>query len=104
LTKRMRTLLLAAADAFDEGTSPFHPEWLGKHRVTFEECMSLSGSVAAACRNLARLDKIEGIESLIRNAVDDPKQRDYLINVYRIHAYTEKAAEVGLPSPEGGKP
>lgn len=54
---RSRELLLAAADTFDDGQSPFHTEWLVDHRVTGDECMALSEQIAMGARLLIHVMK-----------------------------------------------
>lgn len=56
--RKSAELLLAAADELDNYTSPFCDEFLTKHEVTFDQCMSLSQQLAIGARILAR-----GIES-----------------------------------------
>jgi hypothetical protein len=51
--RRSAELLLAAADALDDHTSPFCDEFLTKHEVTFDQCMSLSEQLAIGARIMA---------------------------------------------------
>jgi hypothetical protein len=51
--RKSAELLLAAADELDDFSSPFNDEWLTKHEVTFDQCMSLSQQLAIGARIMA---------------------------------------------------
>jgi hypothetical protein len=51
--RRSAELLILAADALDDHTSPFCDEFLTKHEVTFDQCMSLSEQLAIGARIMA---------------------------------------------------
>lgn len=45
MSNRATELLVAAADAFLDGSNPFTDNWLGENEVTFDECMDLSDAI-----------------------------------------------------------
>ena len=47
---RMGELLLAAADALDDGRDPFEHSFLVEHEVTYDECGNMAEQVAFAIR------------------------------------------------------
>ena len=46
-------LLRLAAKALDDGEDPLSPYFLGQHDVTFDQCISLAGSLAIGARIVA---------------------------------------------------
>ena len=50
---RSSEILKAAAEALEQGDDPFHESFLGKHDVTFTECMDMADSLALGARLLA---------------------------------------------------
>lgn len=57
MADRKVELLLAAADALDEGIDPFSTSWLSEHEVTLNECYTLSDNLAIGARMLAMATK-----------------------------------------------
>lgn len=49
-------LLADAADALDDMRDPFTSEWLIEHRVTLDECASLSEQMALSIRAYLAMD------------------------------------------------
>lgn len=45
MSNRVTELLVAAADAFLDGSNPFADNWLAENEVTFNECMDLSDAI-----------------------------------------------------------
>ncbi len=53
----MEELLLAAAECFKDGRSPFEDDWLVEHKVTYTECMDLSDLIGTACEHYVRVNR-----------------------------------------------
>lgn len=50
MKERIKTLLLKAADAFEDGSDPFAHHWLAANEVTLDEAIILSTSIAMLIR------------------------------------------------------
>jgi hypothetical protein len=96
---RMTELLIAAAATFGDGCNPFETSWLIEHRVTSEECFTLSEQIAHAIRNWARLDNQEKSLAVIRAGVDDPDERETMLHYMRL---SQVAKNLGR-EPKGSK-
>jgi hypothetical protein len=61
MANRKTELLLAAADALDEGIDPFGATWLSEHEVALDECYDLSDNLALGARMLANaVEELQG--------------------------------------------
>lgn len=80
---RINELLLAAADALDDGRDPFSTEWLSTNNVTADECFALSESMAVAVRNYARLAPVGKLEAIIRSECKDDGEREAMLSGLR---------------------
>jgi hypothetical protein len=99
---RMRTLLEAAAVCFDEHRSPFTDDWLAEHKVTLDECMTLSEQIGLAIKNWARMEKAEERAfALMRASIEDPEKMKVIGDWYDYHRWMRKAAE--MPAPKGAQ-
>lgn len=54
---RSQTLLLAAAEALDDGRDPLSHAFLVEHEVTFDECGTLGDQLGLAARPLVNIQR-----------------------------------------------
>lgn len=64
---RVDDLLTAAAEVFDDGRDPFTDAFLVEHKVTLDECMTLSEHIATAIRSYVRLSPRDRARAAVRD-------------------------------------